>query len=314
MRSVRVIAPAKINWTLEVLGKRSDGYHEIRSVMQTIFPWDSVLLELADEITLSVKGATRRLRDEPSNVRARARDIEKPDTNIAYRAAVLLRERSGTARGVHIHIDKHIPIAAGLGGGSSDAAAVLRGLREMWSLDISDDELAEMGAELGSDVPFFIRGGSALVSGRGDIVEHLPDTPQQEIVIRPPRWVAPGEKTAAMYAALDSQHYSDGSRTEGLAARVRSGEPVREQDICNAFEGALPRVDPRGADILSRAGSLGVGSPHLCGSGPSFFFLRDSSPAWRDWSERNVAKLRELGQTEIGHTLAAHHAQAYGHG
>jgi 4-diphosphocytidyl-2-C-methyl-D-erythritol kinase len=314
MTRIRLIAPAKINWTLEVLGKRDDGYHEIRSVMQTVFPWDSVLLEDADDITLSVKGATRRLRDEPLEVRARARELEAPEKNLAYRAAVLLRARTGYRRGVAITLDKHIPIAAGLGGGSSDAAAVLRGLRELWRLTVSDDELASIGAELGSDVPFFMRGGTAVVSGRGEIVEQLQDVPQQEIVIRPPRWVARGQKTAAMYTALGSEQYTDGSRTDRLAGRLRDGEIVRDDDIFNTFEAVLPKVDSKGAELISHAAELGLSPPHLCGSGPSFFFLRDSSPVWREYSADSRAKLRELGQTETGHTLSAHEAQAYGHG
>jgi 4-diphosphocytidyl-2-C-methyl-D-erythritol kinase len=126
MKSLRLVAPAKINWTLEVLGKRDDGYHEIRSVMQTVALADAVTLRPAGDVSLSVHG------DD-------ALAAELREQNLAYRAAAALR--GAASRGVAIVLEKHIPAAAGLGGGSSDAAAVLRGLRRLWSLDIADGEL-----------------------------------------------------------------------------------------------------------------------------------------------------------------------------
>ena len=262
--SVALDAPAKINWTLEILGKRPDGYHEVRTILQTIRLGDYVELRPASELSLSVRGATRAFRRTSR---------EAPETNLAYRAALRLREHTGVAVGAEIRLSKRIPVAAGLGGGSSDAAAVLRGLRELWQLNILDDDLARLAAELGSDVPFFLLGGTALASGRGDKTEALPQMPSRPLIIAWPRAPRSGDKTARMYDALRPEHYTDGSRTERLVERLRAGEPIRDDDLYNIFETILPEVDPDAAERFERSVALGFGQPHLCGSGPAFFFL-----------------------------------------
>lgn len=138
-RTLRLTAPAKINWSLEVLRIRPDGYHEIRSVLQTIGLCDIVTLEESDGITLDVTGETSALADLP------------PEANLAWRAAVSFQALTRTSRGVRIRLEKHIPVAAGLGGGSSDAAAVLRGLNVLWSAGKPDVSLIEIAGEIGSD-------------------------------------------------------------------------------------------------------------------------------------------------------------------
>lgn len=260
---VTVLAPAKINWMLEVLGRRPDGYHEVRTVLQTISLSDTVILQPAAELTLSVRGGTRAFRRE---MRA------SPESNLAFRAARLLRERTRNSVGVEIWLSKHVPVAAGLGGGSSDAAAVLRGLRVLWKLDISDEELSSIGAELGSDVPFFLRGGTAIASGRGEVVEPLPDAQAQQVQVTPPRLRVVANKTARMYGALRPEYCTDGSRTEALAERIRHGEPVRDEDCFNVFEQVLPEVDPERAAAFEAARDSGR-CLHLCGSGPAYFTL-----------------------------------------
>ena len=257
-KRVTLRAPAKINWTLEVLGKRADGYHEIRSVMQTIDLADEVSLGLAEQLALAVEDGEGLL-----NV--------APEDNLALRAAARLREHTGVDAGVNIRLRKHIPVAAGLGGGSSDAAAVLRGLCVLWQLDMPDEELAELGAKLGSDVPFFIGGGTALVSGRGEIVEQLPDVVTCRVAVACGLDARP-DKTARMYAALRPEHYTDGSRTEALAERIRRGEPVRDEDCFNVFEAVLAEVDPGAAAQFDSARDSGY-KPHVCGSGPAYFSL-----------------------------------------
>jgi 4-diphosphocytidyl-2-C-methyl-D-erythritol kinase len=258
---LRVAAPAKINWTLEVLGKRDDGYHEIRSVLQTINLCDWLTLEPADGLSLEVHRGTRSFRRHSS---------ETPDWNLAFRAARLLAQRCGVAAGARLGLHKHVPIAAGLGGGSSDAAAALRGLRSLWRLDLSDDDLMSMAAELGSDVPFFIVGGTALARGRGELIEPLPDIEQRHLLLMKPPSGVRGDKTAAMYASLRPDQYSDGSQTEQLVGRLRADGEIHDSDLRNVFESALTGVP---AERFDGARSLGIGQPHLCGSGPAFFFL-----------------------------------------
>ncbi len=258
---LRLLAPGKINWTLEVLGKRPDGYHDIRSLIQTINVCDHLTLEPAGELSLAVEGD--------------AGSLQIPvEENLAYRAAELLRGRFARGRGVAIELTKAIPAPAGLGGGSSDAAAVLRGLRVLWKLSISDQELTSMASELGSDAPFFIHGGTALASGRGEVLDSLPNVSTQSLLLANPRRGTRPDKTARMYAAVKPEHYTDGVRTEVLAARIRAGEHIRDEDLFNLFESVLLDVDRDSAELFERAAGLGLGQPHLCGSGPAFFFLR----------------------------------------
>ena len=308
MTELRVQAPAKINLTLEVLAKRSDGYHEVRTILQTIDLADTITLRPSDEISLSITGDADALADEPVG------------RNLAYRAALLLRGE--TTRGARIELEKNIPIAAGLGGGSNDAATVLRGLRQLWQIEASDDELGSMAAELGSDVPFFLHGGTAIAAGRGEQIEPLPDVAEQRFVVAwPPSPLTPGRaaarpyritsagaarsehvgsenKTARMYAALRPEHYSDGTRTERLADRTRRGEVVRDEDVYNVFERVLGDVDATAARAFETARRLGT--PHLCGSGPAFFFLAAS-----DEQARAIEKeLRALGlATSVTRTI-----------
>ncbi|MDZ4277634.1 MAG: 4-(cytidine 5'-diphospho)-2-C-methyl-D-erythritol kinase [Dehalococcoidia bacterium] len=266
---LRLRAPAKVNWTLEVLARRSDGYHELRTILQTIALSDWVTLTPADELSLEFIG-------EPSSLAG-----EAPEVNLAYRAADLLRHAvkrpprgpASRAPGVRIELEKRIPVAAGLGGGSSDAAAVLRGLRQLWRLKASDHDLASLAAEVGADVPFFLRGGAALGSGRGEELSFLPDAAPRRLVFA---WLEPSrplEKTALAYSQVRPPHYSDGSRTNRLAERLRSGHPIGEGDLWNVFEQVLPQVHVESSRAFEQAARLGV--PHLAGSGPAFYFLLD---------------------------------------
>jgi 4-diphosphocytidyl-2-C-methyl-D-erythritol kinase len=289
---VRARAHAKINWTLEVLGKRPDGFHEVRSILQTISLADTITLRDSDECTLSIRGDDR-LAAEPG------------DTNLALQAARLLQRHTGRADGAAIEIDKRVPTASGMGGGSSDAAAVLRGLRFFWDLSLDDDELSKLGAELGSDVPFFVRGGTALASGRGEHLEQLRDVGLQHLVVAWPTVPPTREKTASMYAALE--RFDAGGRTAALGAKIEQGRLPRDDDLYNAFEEALAGCNPPARQAFDDAALLGMGQPHLCGAGPGFFFLR---------GERSDAATISRGLDGLGlrtagvHTVPASEAQA----
>ncbi len=179
-------APAKINLTLDVLHKREDGYHEVEMVMTTV--------DLSDRIELSD------IRENEIQVVSQNRFVPDDQRNLAYQAALLVKNRFGIQRGVSIGIDKMIPVAAGLAGGSSDAAATLRGLNRMWNLGLSIDELAELGAEIGSDVSFCVYGGTALAKGRGEKITHLPAPPNCWVILAKP---SVGVSTADVYRNLD---------------------------------------------------------------------------------------------------------------
>lgn len=288
--------PAKINWTMEVLGALGDGYHEVRTILQTVAIRDRLSLQSASsEVLLTLSGRTAGLEGEPN------------EENLAYRAATLLRDRTGSTAGVRMQLEKRIPAAAGLGGGSSDAAAVLLGLRRLWRLDVSDEDLAALGAELGADVPFFVWGGTALASGRGDALAPLPDCPTQHLIVA--WWDTPlmPDKTSRMYAALEPDHYTDGSHTGRLAERIQSGERVREDDLHNVFEAALPEVAPERATAFQRAAGVGLGRPHLCGSGPALFLMLEPDQP----SGQAIQALEKLGMRATQtRTLAAAEAGA----
>lgn len=146
-------APAKINWFLNVLGRRADGYHDIVSLMQRVTLYDSLSFERSDKIEVMTDA-----------------DIPATD-NLVYKAAILLKEAFGITAGARITLKKEIAMSAGLGGGSSDAACTLKGLNMLWNLDLADKELMDIGARIGSDVPFFFNGAAAVIKGKGNIVE-----------------------------------------------------------------------------------------------------------------------------------------------
>lgn len=259
-RALRLLAPAKINWSLEALRIRPDGYREIRSVLQTIDLCDIVTLREADGIELVLSGEPGMLGGEP------------PERNLAYRAAVALREFAGIRKGVRIELEKRVPVAAGLGGGSSDAAAVLRGCNLLWDAGQPDVNLLEIAGEIGSDPPFFIVGGTAVASGRGDAVEALDDAVAPDILLATPPQGDRGEKTASMFRALTPDDYSEGDATLGVREVVLAGRPITGGALSNIFERVTSTLQPEtelAMDAL-RAQRLAV---HLAGAGPSFFVL-----------------------------------------
>ena len=250
---ITLSAHAKINLTLEVLGRRDDGYHEIASILQTIDLHDTLTLESDDDIAL---------------------DCDRPEMassdNLALRAAHLLRERTGHRDGSLITLHKTIPVSSGLGGGSSDAAAALLGLNRLWGLGMSTDDLTPLAAELGSDVPFFLQGGTAMVQGRGERVRRLPPADLELLVLLSPAIEIP-DKTASLYAAINPADHTRGDLTRKLEARIRGGGDVPPQFLFNAFDAVAGQAFPGLDEYRDTLHSLGAREIHLAGSGPSLF-------------------------------------------
>ena len=251
-----VLAPAKLNLTLEVLAKRSDGFHEIRSVIQTINLCDSLHFQLSDEIEVKC--------NVPDWV---------PEESLVPRAASLLRQATGCSKGATIEVEKRIPLLSGLGGDSSDAAATLRGLSRLWGLSLSQEKLLELATELGSDVSFFLCDGTALVEGRGEVVTPLPPlSPMWAVLMMPPVPRTKG-KTGQLYARLNPSHYTKGLSTKGLVAWLTEHREIMPSMFFNVF-------DSIAADSFSGLGEYreqflqtGATSVHLAGSGPALFTL-----------------------------------------
>jgi len=259
---ITINAPAKINLTLEVLCQRPDGYHEIRSLIQTIDLYDTLSFNTSKDISITcgMPGWSA----EKSQI---------------TKAVALLQEYAGINRGVEITIEKRIPLRAGLGGDSSDGVATLRGLNELWQLKLSDEKLMMLAARLGSDAPFFIRGGTAVVSGRGEIVTPLPAVVKIRLVlVIPDITVEPG-KTARAYAALKPSHYTDGAITQKLADTIKKRQAVGPESLFNVFEDIAIDVYPGLSYYIS--GCIRSGIPvHLAGAGPALFAIfHDKSAA-----------------------------------
>jgi 4-diphosphocytidyl-2-C-methyl-D-erythritol kinase len=255
---ITISAPAKINLTLEVLGKRADGYHEIRSVIQTISLCDRLSFELADGLEFKSDSAEW-----------------VAEKSLVSKAAVWLQQVSGTAKGAMISVKKRIPLLAGLGGDSSDAAATLRGLNQLWGLGLTREQLIPLARQLGSDVAFFLYSGTALVEGRGEIVTPLPPLPHRWVVVAvPPVPRQPG-KTRQLYESLKPGHYTDGQTAQKLVAEIQAGREFSTSLLFNTFESvALTRFS--GLDV-SRQHMVKMGAPnvHLAGSGPALFTLME---------------------------------------
>lgn len=249
-------APAKINLSLDVTSKRPDGYHEVEMIMTTI--------DLADRIELTA------LPENVIRVASHNRFVPDDQRNLAYQAAKLLKERFQVKKGVSIMITKVIPVAAGLAGGSSDAAATLRGLNRLWDLKLSVEELAELGAEIGSDVSFCVYGGTALATGRGEKIRHISAPPHCWVVLAKPTI---GVSTAEVYRRLNLQQV----RHPDVQAMIDAIEEKSFQKVCgqlgNVLESVTLSLHPEVAMIKNQMKRFGADAVLMSGSGPTVFGL-----------------------------------------
>ena len=255
--ALEVSAYAKLNLVLEVLGRRSDGYHEVRTVMQTI--------DLADKLEI----------EPASDFRIQCNDHSLTgESNLVWQAAAALAKHSKVQPKAHVRLEKRIPVAMGLGGGSSDAAATLLALNQLWKLRWSTEALAEVAAGLGSDVSFFLWGKTAVASGRGEQILPLTPLPSLPVTLVCPVYDLPG-KTPRLYSLLTREHYSDGGRSDRLAENLEAGEFVSDLQY-NVFEsvafGAFPGLEALREKVCSITGKR----VHLSGSGPTVYILPSS--------------------------------------
>ena len=256
-----VLAPAKLNLTLEVLAKRPDGYHEIRSVIQTINLCDRLHFQASPKVTFK------------SNT-----PDWTPEKSLVAKAVSLLQEITGISKGATIEVSNNIPLVSGLAGDSSDAAATLRGLNELWGLGLSPAKLLELAAQLGSDVAFFFYGGTALVEGRGELVTPLPPLPHRWVLLVVPDVPRLPEKTGQLYASLRTSHYTDGQITQKLVDELREGK--EPSTLFNTFENVAFTRSPELKIYRDHIRKIGAPNVHLAGSGPTLFtLLKDKAQA-----------------------------------
>ncbi len=258
MDTLTLSAPAKINYLLDVIGKRPDGYHDLRMIMQRVNLCDEITLALTDSpeiiVTCSSKGAP----DGPGN--------------IAWKAARLLLDRAGSERGVTIAITKNIPVAAGLGGGSSDAASVLMGMNVLLQLGLTEQELMEAGCTLGADVPFFIFKKTALAEGIGEKLTPLAEMPKCWILL-----VNPGVhvSTAWVYRSLQLTSRGQLNRLPQFFESIEQVVSILSNDLETVTIPAFPII----ADIKARLMNSGAVGSLMSGSGPTVFGIFKSQLA-----------------------------------
>ena len=276
-------APAKINLTLEVLGKRQDGFHEIRSVLQTINLCDNLRFNPAQGV----------------EVKSGAVDW-RPEESLVTRAVEMVRETTGCSKGVTIEVEKRIPLLAGLGGDSSDAAATLRGLNKLWELGLSLDELLRLSVQLGSDVAFFLYGGTALATGRGEMVTPLPLMPQRWVVLVVPDVPRLAGKTKQLYSSLKPGHYTDGQITGRMVAVLRGDKDIPVP--YNVFENVAFDRFSKLRLYHDHIVKMGADNLHLAGSGPALFSIVEE----KEQAEELYTRCQQQGlETYLTETLTA---------
>ena len=268
MAEVLLASPAKINLFLEIIGRRADGYHDIETIMQ--------LVDLCDEVEM-------RRRPQGIHLQVSGADLPEGRGNLAYRAAALALEAAGLTDGVEIHLVKRIPVAGGLGGGSSNAAAVLLGVKRLYGLDWSLERLRQLASQLGSDVAFFLGDSLAVARGRGELLSAL--TPW------PPHWIVLANPGIAISTAWAYQEAS--SKLTGWQGRVTlptltAGGPLGWPPVWafNRFEEVVLTRRPELSTLKTLLQEGGGAPVVMSGSGASFFAVVPDAPAARALAAR----------------------------
>ena len=288
---IRAAAPAKLNLSLAVLERRADGFHGIESLMVGVSLADTLRLSGSDTkgISLTIRSAGRLASPHGGQL---VRDVPADATNLVVRAVTALAAEAGIEPALEIELIKEIPAGAGLGGGSSDAAAAIRSAADYWRLDWPTERLAAIGARLGSDIPWFFAGGPAVVRGRGEVVEPVPDlVPLAAVIAMPPV----GLSTPAVYKACTPEpaRAGDAGRlAEALAAGdLPAALPLVHNSLEEPARGLCPEIDHLLADI-GQAGGL---APRLTGSGSACFTLCRTLGEARSIAAR-LSALEDAGQ------------------
>jgi 4-diphosphocytidyl-2-C-methyl-D-erythritol kinase len=297
-RCVSVLAPAKINLFLEILGRRPDGYHDLRTVIVPLSLYDRVTLEWRPagvDSTINMVGLKEAIG---------VKDLGN-DENLATRAALALQKRTGCTQGVYISIEKRIPVGGGLGGGSSDAAATLRGLNELWKTGLSIDELSEVGLSLGCDVPALVHARSVLAEGLGERVVAV------DLGVGPcrPWWVTlvnPGFSipTREVYEAYRPALTPGDKAYRNVSLALKKGDIVLGgESLFNSLQSTVFSKYPLVEMIVERLLQAGAAGALLCGSGSTVFGLARSEQDARRLAQKAVEGLGSSVWTEVAETL-----------
>ena len=289
MDKMELKALGKINLGLDVLGKRPDGYHDVRMVMQTIYLYDQITITKRKEPGI---GLSTNLFYLPVN-----------ENNLAYRAAKLLMDEFEIRSGVDIFLEKHIPVAAGMAGGSSNAAAVLYGINRMFDLGLSMEELMKRGVSLGADVPYCIMRGTVLAEGIGEILTPLPPMPRCQIVVaKPPVSVS----TKMVYEKIDSRRIVEHPDIDGIIEGLKEGDLTK---IASRMGNVLEQVTVEEYPVIDKIKKLmnegGAKGAMMSGSGPTVFGIFTE----KSLAKKAALKIREAGLATQVYVTNVHNAR-----
>ena len=289
MDKTELKALGKINLGLDVLGKRPDGYHDVRMVMQTIYLYDQITITKRKESGI---GLSTNLFYLPVN-----------ENNLAYRAAKLLMDEFEIRSGVDIFLEKHIPVAAGMAGGSSNAAAVLYGINRMFDLGLSMEELMKRGVSLGADVPYCIMRGTVLAEGIGEILTPLPPMPRCQIVVaKPPVSVS----TKMVYEKIDSRRIVEHPDIDGIIEGLKEGDVTK---IASRMGNVLEQVTVEEYPVIDKIKKLmnegGAKGAMMSGSGPTVFGIFTE----KSLAKKAALKIREAGLAKQVYVTNVHNAR-----
>jgi len=289
MNKIELKALGKINLGLDVLGRRENGYHDVRMVMQTLY--------LYDQITITKK-------DTPGiELKTNLFYLPVDENNLAYRAAKLLMDEFGIKEGVSIYLDKHIPVAAGMAGGSSNAAAVLFGINRMFDLGLSQQELMDRGVTLGADVPYCIMRGTVLAEGIGEILTPLPALPKCYVLIaKPPISVS----TKLVYEKLDSHEIENHPDIDGILEGLEA-QDIKKIASCmgNVLEKVTVEEYPVIDDIKNVMKEEGALNAMMSGSGPTVFGIFDN----KHLARKAADKIRKMELAKQVYVTNVHNAR-----
>ncbi len=289
MDKLELKALGKVNLGLDILGKKENGYHEVRMVMQTVYLYDRVILERSKIPGIRLETNLNFL---PVN-----------ENNIAYKAAELLKKEFGIDEGIKIILDKHIPVAAGMAGGSSNAAAVLFGMNRMYGLGLSEEELKKRGVNLGADVPYCIMRGTVLAEGIGERLTPLPSIPKCYVLIAKPPLSASTETVYEKYDALTQVEHPD---IDGIIQGLENSDIQRvASGMGNVLEQVMLKEYPVIGQIKKAMLDLGALGALMSGSGPTVFGLFDS----RSQARMAARKIKSRGLTRQAYVTNVHNVR-----
>ncbi len=282
MNKLTLNACAKINLTLDVLGKRPDGYHDLRMIMMEIPLFDVITLEKSDQI----------------QVRTNLKFLPNNQKNIAYQAAEQFFLETGILGGVKIQIEKHIPVSAGLAGGSTDAAAVLKGLNQMYDAGLSLEKLQAIGNRIGKDIPFCLMGGLALAEGTGEQLQPLPKLPHCWIVLVKPQYL--NVSTKEVFSALKASKVELHPDTAGTISALEQGNL---NAVCRRMYNVLEEVTVKKHPVISEFKNImleyGALGSVMSGSGPSVFGIFSSFEQAKQAEEKLLTYDKQVFLMEI---------------